>query len=296
MANTITTNSSTTPWAAPYLQNLWNSATGIANRPYQPYQGPQVAGLSDIQMNALNGIQGAMGGNPTTQMASGALQNILGNGGNPNLQAVIDSTTADAVKGFQSQLGGLNDVFSNPNSFGSDRHALGANDLTQSFGKGLGQAIGNIKYGAYDAGLNRQMTAAQLAQGMQNSSMANLMMGLQAGAVPQNLQQNIYNQGQQNFRDQQNYPMDQARFLAGLLGIGGGSNTTQTQPGPNAASQWAGGGLLALSGLGNSGAFGNNGYLTGSNGLFGGMFGGPGGNTNWAAAGGPSYYTGLEGL
>lgn len=288
MANTITTNSSTTPWAAPYLQNLWNSGVNIANRPYQPYQGPQVAGLSDIQLNALNGINGSMGGNQTTGMANSALQNILGNGGNPNLQGVIDSTTADAIKGFQSQLGGLNDVFSNPNSFGSDRHALGANDLTQSFGKGLGQAIGNIKYGAYDAGLNRQMTAAQLAQNMQNSSMQNYMMGLQAGAVPQNLQQQIYNQGQTNYNNAQNYPMQQANFLAGLLGIGGGSNTTQTQPGPSAASGYLGGGLMALSGLGNSGAFGQNGWLSS---LFG-----PGGNTNWAAAGGPSYYTGLEGL
>lgn len=270
MPNSVTTTSSSTPWAAPYLQNLWNGAFGLANRPYQQYQGPQVAGLSDLQTGALGGINGAMFGNPTTWSGMNALQGIINGGGNPNLNGVVDTTVSDANRAFGSQLGQLNETFSNPNSWGSDRHALGAGTLTQDFGRGLGQSIGNLRYGAYNDGLNRQMTAAGQAQSMTNSSLQNMLAGLQAGQIPQQLQQRIYDQGQTNFNNWWQYPQQQSQFLGGLMGLGGNSqNSTTTSPGPNSASQWLGGASLALGGLNASGAFGNNGWMTGSNGWFG---------------------------
>lgn len=264
MANTVTTTSQSAPWSAPYLQNFWNGAFQTANRPYQSYQGPQVAGMSDIQSGALGGIQGAMYGNPTTWAGMNQLGSIIGNQGNPNLDQVTNTIKADAGHAFDQQIGQLNDQFSNPNSFGTARHALGAEQLTQDASRGLGQALGNLQYGQYNTGLDRSMGAANQAQSMTNSQTQNMMAALQAGSVPQQTQQRMYDQGQQNFNNWWQYPQQQSQFLQGALGLGGGyGSQTQTSPGPNAASQVLGGGLLAAGALGQSGALGNNGWLSG---------------------------------
>ena len=284
----LTTTSSSTPWAAPYLQQYWNQAFTTANRPYQQYQGPQVAGLSDIQTGALGGINGAMYGNPTTWAGMGLLGNVIGNQGNPYLDQVTDTIKSDAAHAFDQQIGQLNDQFSNPNSFGGARHQLAADWLTQSANRGLGQALGNLQYGQYNTGLDRGMAAANQAQGMSNAQFSHMMQGLQAGGVPQQLQQRIYDQGQTNFNNWWNYPQQQLGMLQGALGLGGNfGNTQQTQPGPSTGSQILGGGLMTLGGLQGTGAFGNNGWLSG-------MFSGSG-NTNWAAPT-SSWYTGAEDL
>ena len=275
MANTVTTTTQNTPWAAPYLQNFWGGAFDLANRPYQQYQGPQVAGLSDLQTNALSGINSAMYGNPTTWGAQNFLGNVMQNGGNPFLQQAIDTTTSDASRAFDSKLGELNQIFSNPNSFGSDRHAVQAGLLSQDFGRGLGQAIGNLQLGQYNTGLDRAMGAANQAQGASSNQFQQMMQALQAGAVPQQNLQAMYNQGQQNWNNWWNYPMQQQQGLQSALGLGGNAmNQSVTSPGPNLGSQIFGGGILAAQGLQGLGAFGNNGWLSG-------MFGGSGGLPNY---------------
>lgn len=276
MPNVTTTTQSGVPdWLAPYYQNYLNGAFGVANRPYQQYQGPQVAGLSDLQTGALGGIQGAMYGNPTTWQGMGLLGNIMQNQGNPNLQNVTDTIASDAGRAFSTQLGQLNDIFSNPNSLGGARHQLGAEQLTQDFGRGLGQSLGNLQYGQYNTGLDRGMAAANQAQSMSNSQFSQLMQGLQAGSIPQQLQQRIYDQGQQNFNNWWQYPMQQSQFLGQALGMGGSrfNTNTTTNPGPSTGSQILGGSMLGLAGLGGTGAFGSNGWMTGNNGLFSNWFG-----------------------
>lgn len=272
---TTTQTTMPAPWSAPYLQSLWSGATQVANRPYQPYMAPRVAGLSDLQTNALGGIQGAMMGNPTTWAGMNQLGNIIQNQGNPYESQVAQTIADDAGKAFDSKVGQLNEIFSNPNSFGNARHALGASQLTEDFGRGLGQSLGNLRYGQYNTGLDRSMQAAGQAQNMTSSQMGLMQQGLLAGSLPQSVQQRLYDTGYQDYQNWWNYPQQQAQFLGGIMGMGNpGSVTSQQTPDPNRSSQIWGGALTALGAMNGMGLFNGGGnYLNGFTGYD--SFGGP---------------------
>lgn len=236
--------------AAPYLNNLYQNVGQIANRPYQQWQGPTVAGLSDIQNQALQGIQAQMGGSPMTQQAQGLLGGLMQGGGNPFMDQMIGDVTEQARRAYASATSGISDRFSNPNSFGNSRHAMMQDRANESFARGLGSALGNLQYNAYGQGLDRQMQAAQMAQGLQGQQFSQLMQGLQAGSVPQMLQQRVIDDARNEFREANKYPQEMATWLSNIYNGSQGSQTTTTTPDPNNLSQGLGGLALILSAFG----------------------------------------------
>jgi hypothetical protein len=248
-----TTSSGPPQWMQQIWQNAIPGFMSVANRPYQPYQGPQVAGMSSITENALGGYNSAMYGNPATWGGMGLLGNIIGGDPNKYLPQMAEIVKNDASKAFDSQIGQLNNQFSNPNSFGGARHGLGAGEITESATRGLGSALGALQYGAFDNERNRQMQAATMAQQMNNSQLSNLAQGAVLGNIPREIQQQIYNQGRTNFNEWRDYPQQQASWLANILGMsnqGAGQVSTTQTPNPNTWSQALGGLGLLGSGLG----------------------------------------------
>lgn len=242
-------------WLTPYYQNFLNGAFGVANRPYQQYQGPRVAGMSDIQSSALGGMQGFMGSNPY----AGA-QSFLGSqmqNQNPYIQQMGQTITQDAMRGYEQALGSIGDMFSE-SGFGGPRHGLAAGQATEAFGRGLGNALGNLQFGAWNDAQNRGMQAAGMTGQLNNSLMNNYMMALSAGNVPRGIQQQFYDADYGDWMNQWNYPINMTNNLANWLGVGGQFNqqTTET-PDPNRASQMLGGAMFAWP------------FLFGSGGLFG---------------------------
>lgn len=236
------------PLTAPYQNNLYGAAMQLANRPYQQWQGPTVAGLSDIQMQALQGIQGQMGGNPMMQQAQGLLGGLMQGGGNPFMDQMIGDVTEQARRAYASATSGISDRFRNPNSFGNSRHAMMQDRANEAFSRGLGSALGQLQYGAHSDGLDRQMRAAQMAQGLQGQQFSQLMQGLQAGSIPQMLQQRVIDDARGEFREANNYPRETLSWLNNILS-GSGSQTTTNTPDPNKMSQILGS-LLGIGGFG----------------------------------------------
>lgn len=224
------------PYAAPYLPGLYQGAAQLASRPYQQYQGPLVAGLSDIQTQALQGIQGQMAGNPMMQQAQGLLGGMMQGGGNPFMGQMVDDVTEQARRAYASATSGISDRFRNPNSFGNSRHAMMQDRANEAFSRGLGSALGQLQYGAHSDGLDRQMRAAQMAQGMQGQQFSQLMQGLQAGSIPQMTMQRYLDADRNEFREANNYPWEVLSRLSNLYS-GNGSQTTTNTPDPNNMSQ-----------------------------------------------------------
>lgn len=75
---TQTTVAGPAPQFLGYHTNLLDAAFNYANRPYQQYPGQRVAGLSDIQYDALSGIQNMMGNNPILGQAQGLYSRLMG--------------------------------------------------------------------------------------------------------------------------------------------------------------------------------------------------------------------------
>lgn len=199
----------------PYYNSLLQGAFNYANQPYQQYPGQRVAGMSDIQYQALSGIQNSlandpmsgvnsfyanvMGGggspmmnqamagmqgqanNPILGQAQGLYGNLMAGGGNPFMDQMIGDVTNQATRAYQQATGSINNRFTNPNSFGGSRHAMMQDQANEAFARGLGSALGNLQYNAHGEGLDRQMRASQMATGLQNQQYNQLLQNFRAG-------------------------------------------------------------------------------------------------------------------
>lgn len=236
-----TTNAGPSAEMWPYYQSLLQGAFNYANKPYQQYPGQRVAGMSDIQYQALSGIQNQMAGNPMMQQAQGLLGGMMTGGPNPFMDQMIGDVTNQATRAYQQATGNINSRFRNPNSFAGSRHQMMQDQANESFARGLGGALGQLQYGAYGEGLDRQMRAAQMAQGLQGQQFSQLMQGLQAGNVPRAIQQQQYDVGYQDFQNAQKYPREMIDMLNSILSGTRSQQQTTTQPGPNQLAQILGG-------------------------------------------------------
>ena len=267
--------------------------TGV--KPYQPYsQNPQdyVAGFSPLQNQAMDtaanmqvpgqynaatgmagmaGMQGLNAGNQYNQMATNpyATQAFM----NPYIQNSLQPQLNEiqrqyGITGTQEQS-----AATNANAFGGSREALMASENQRNKNMAMNQAIGTGYNNAFQAAQQAQQYGANL--GLQGSQAANTAAGnlanigtqqlgaqqgvaqtqMQAGTAEQQQQQNIINQGIQNYATAQQYPQQQLSFMNAMLrGLPTQSTTTQQyQAAPSTLNQITG---LGIAGLGAYKAFG----------------------------------------
>ncbi len=243
---------------SPMQQQVYGQiAPGIMqymNQPYQQYQGPLVAGLSDVQMQALQNMQGLLGSNPFMQQTQSLLSSMMGGGG-IDTGAMMADVENRARQAFQRETSGINDRFANPNSFGNSRHAMMQDSANEAFARGLSGGLAEIQFRAGESAANRQLQAAQLAQGLQGQQMSQLMQAMQAGAVPQQLMQQQLGANYAEWQQAQNHPMRMAELGLRLAGaVPGGQTQTVQTPNPNSIAQGLGSAALLASLFGSPGA------------------------------------------
>lgn len=248
-------------------ESNYNTAQGVANRPYTPYSGEGVAGFNPTQLQA-QGILGNIGtsniGNDALNSAVSGTQGILGQTGangqtlagtdlspymNPYQQSVIDTTMGGLDLARQRQRVADNQDATQQGAFGGNRQGV-ADSLTN-------EAYYNKVAGTL-AGLNSQnfgqaQNAAQfdLNRGLQSNQLglqaANQMAGLSQdqlalaanragilGAVGDTQQQQQQQQdawNYQQFLNQQNYPLLQQDIRNAALGLIPLQQTTTSRTG-----------------------------------------------------------------
>ena len=118
--------------------------------------------------------------------------------------------------------------------------------------------------------LGQQLGAAQLLGNLGNSASTNAYRDAEAllgiGSLDRSLAQKSADIAYSDWQEQQNYPWSQLGKLSSVVNgsplANAGTKTSQT-PDPNLWSQILGGLTAGAGILGNTGAFGNNGWLTG---------------------------------
>ena len=207
-------------------------AHGITAGQEQLAQAPVIAGLQNQgYAQALNEFNQQQGVNLGAQQASqqlkqGAGQGILA-GNAQNLQGYLGA--AQGISGLGGQV-------------------LGANEANSWLASQAGYGLGNLGNEALQTGLTG----------------ANAQLG--AGGLEQQQAQQSLNVPYAQYQAAQAYPFQTTGWLAniaeGLGGSSGGTGSTTT-PGPSTGSQIAGTALLGTGILGQTGAFGSNGWLSG---------------------------------
>ena len=220
MSKTTTTKQEAAPWQP--AQGALRDVIGQGQQMYEsggfqvdPYQGQRVA---DFSPDTVAAMQGMTGGSAVTPMAMGAYSDFLGGGqGNP----AFDQMRASAIKDTKAALGSTL-------AGGGLNTGLGA----EMFGRGLGEAIGGLDYGAYENMQNRKMQALGMSPQMQGLGQQDLRNQLQAGGMQDIRAQNVIGADMAKYYEGQNAPIDAlSRYgnLSAMMGGMGGTSTGTTK-------------------------------------------------------------------
>jgi len=269
---TKTSTSSTTalPQYANAYSQLLGQAQDVASTPWNPATGQQVAGFSNPQSQAFGLTQQNLGAYQpalsaannnaaygSAPISASAIQNYM----DPYTQNVVDATQAQFAHQNAQQLQDVNANAAKIGALTGDRSQV-ARSITQNqqslaqnpiiaglYSQGYSQALG-----AAQGDANRALQGAQIQGNLAGAAQqygandVNNLLGI--GGLQQQYQQNVLNAGTANAQSQAQYPFATTQWLASLAtGLGGaaGTNSSQTQPGPNMWSQLAGLGLGAAS-------------------------------------------------
>lgn len=245
------------PQFGPYLQQYAGALGQVAGLPYQQYNGPRVANLSGLQRQSLGGYGNLLGSSGWGE--AGQTLSDLGSGSmNPFTDQVVNRVQRPVIDAYNSATAGNTSRFNSPGNFGSDRQNLAQGRAERNLSQGLGDATGQLYANAYESNQQRRLGAVGAAGNLASTYGSLLGSGMQAGDIPRQQQQSVYDALYGDFNRAQQYPESRLNILSGGLGALNGAaprDTTTTGPGSDRVAQ--GVGMLALSnslGKGGSGS------------------------------------------
>ena len=227
----------------PYLQNSLNPQLQLANQQYG-ITGQQQQGAA-TSAGAFGGSRSALANSLNQQNQMLAQNQIIGQGYNQaynNAQNQMNAANQAALAGNQQALSGY--------GMGLQGAGQAGSQAMQGYGLGL-QGIGAQQAGYGLAG-NQATNLANIGGQQLQAQQGILGLQQQYGTQQQQQQQNIINQGMQNYATAQQYPMTQLGQLRNLISGLPMTDTTASQQtaGPSGASQLAGLGTAGVAGLG----------------------------------------------
>jgi len=237
-------------WAGPYVTDMLGKAQGIANEPYQTYQGPMTAGASDLQSKVFSGLgslnlPGNLGQSfsntgayqaPTygpngTTTGGGGGTGLAGQYMNPYLQSVLTPQLDELRRQSQITQMGNDAKLVGAGGFGGSRQAIMDAETQRNLMQAQNKTVGEGYSNAYD----RAMGQFNTEQG-QAKTLADMMS--QQGQTQRGIEQEGITADLNEFNAQRDYPQKQVQFLQSMiqgLPISTVSNVPQAQTGAQQA-------------------------------------------------------------
>jgi hypothetical protein len=266
-------------------------AQSAATSPFQLPVAP-VAGFTGMQNQAFQQTQDQQGiAQPYYNQAQGLFNQSAAPISGQQISQYMNPYAGQVMANLQEQQGQqMNDLTGRATQaaggVGADRIGVAQGELGRQQSLASGQTLSGIYGSALSAAqqdAQRQQSAAygigNLGGAAQNAAMQGTQSLYNMGSQQQQLNQAQLNAPYQNQLAQIAYPYQQAQYLAGITGslagaMGGTTNSNQygtsTPAQPSIWSQLLGAGTAGVGALGSAGAFGGNGWMTGSNPSYGG--------------------------
>ena len=234
---TSTVTGTTLPeWVSQGGQDIFNWAKTLAKQPFQPYEGPRVAGLTSLQQSGLDQAATNMGTytpyvNEAAEMTRTASQPWDATAAEKymNPYQLVTNRAVDEFNRDSSRQGlKLNNAAGQASAFGGSRHAI----LEAEMERNRQQQVGDMQLKGNQAGYNTAFsqfgadqarglgaagqlgTLGQLGQGM---AQADVMNAYNAGTLEQQQNQRNLDVGYQDYLEQREYPYRQTNFALGAL-------------------------------------------------------------------------------
>jgi hypothetical protein len=220
--------------------------------PYGSYTGPAVAGFNPTQEAGFSGVTGAAtGGGSAVGDANANLKSTLDgtylSAGNPYFGAMAQRIANSVLPQLSSQ-------WSQAGRFAGNEEA------PRAISTGLSDAVGQLAYQSYNQERQNQLTAGQMAPGLDQAQYIDPSMLLGIGGQQQQLTQQQINDAIYRATYLQNQPEAAIQATTGQLeGLGGMGSTGQstTTVSPSMLQMLMGGGMAMGGMFGQKGAFPN---------------------------------------
>lgn len=190
-----TTTQELPAWAQPYAQQILEQGAALSQQDIPQYTGQTVAGMSDLQNQYLQGLQG-LGSGSNSAAGSSWLQNLFANGSN------VGVDTSNPYASQSTQVGTNPYIGQNP--YLAEQVQNAQNQTADAYRTGTAsQTMGQFRNaGAFGGSAQQQYTDTQNQQlGNQLGQIATNMYGQDYANTQQLAQQAVNNQLQANLSD-----------------------------------------------------------------------------------------------
>ena len=244
--------------AKKYIQPYMDAAWGLANKPYESYDGQTVAGMNQNQVDAFGMTRDrATAGSPQQGMANvNSYKTLRGDfldpSSNPYLSKTYDAAAGDLTRNYRnSVMPSVNSTFSLAGRYGSNAHQSAVSDASNNLGSSL-SSMGNQIYGQnYQTERGNMMNAMSGAPALAQADYMDAGMLMGAGDAQRAFEQANLSDAQNRWNQQMQAPysnLDVAgNSLMTVMGTGG--KNTMYGGGSN-VGQIAGAGIAGLGLLG----------------------------------------------
>jgi len=219
----LSTESSLSNWAGPYVTDMLGKGQALSETPYQAYMGPLTAGTSDLQNQAFQGVAGLalpqnMGGyTPQSFTSAGTAQQYM----NPYLQASLDPQLAEARR--QAEISRMGDAarLTKAGAYGGSRQAIMESELNRNLMTKQADITGQGYNTAYDKAMQQFNAEQNLGMNAQNFTNQYGLNALTKQAELGGVQRGIESEGiaadYGQFKEERDYPYKQVQYQQSLL-------------------------------------------------------------------------------
>jgi len=250
----LSTESSLSNWAGPYVTNMLGKGQALSETPYQAYMGPLTAGASSLQNQAFQGVAGLtlpqnMGAfTPGSFTSEGTAQQYM----NPYLMASLNPQLDEARR--QAQISRMGDAarLTKAGAYGGSRQAIMESELNRNLMSKQADITGQGYKTAYDVGQQQFNTEQQRQMEAQNQANQYGLTALGRKAELGGVQRGIEGEGiaadYGQFKEERDYPFKQVQYQQSLLQGMPLATQSYSYQQPTAISNIAGtaGGLTSL--------------------------------------------------
>jgi len=182
IGSTTTVTSGINQQFQPAVNQLLQGSQAAAAKPYEAYAGPRVAGLSNLQNQALTGIAGLQAFQPTQYTsqsftAPGMQQQFM----SPYQQAVTDIEKREAQRNADIQATKIGAGAVNQGAFGGYRHGLVEAEQARNTAQQLGDIQARGSQRAFEAAQQQFNTEQQRDMARQQAQELANRYGYQSG-------------------------------------------------------------------------------------------------------------------
>jgi hypothetical protein len=222
----LSSSSTLSSWAAPYVTDILGKAQASAAQPYQAFTGPLTAGASELQTKAFGGLAGLTlptssqtSFTPTSFTATAAEQYM-----NPFLMSALNPQLDEARR--QSAISRAEQAgrLTRAGAYGGGRQAIMESELDRNLMTKLGDLTGRGYATAYDKAMDQfnkeQRLGLESTQTAQKYGLDALDAISRGGATQQGIEQEGITADIGQFREERDYPQQQLKFMRDLIGPG----------------------------------------------------------------------------